>query len=371
MVIVYIAISLFACYSILILFYWSGWRSVPDFSSDVNNSSTTVSVIVPARNEEQNIGQLLYALRNQTYPDHLFEVIVVNDDSTDNTAAIAKRFSRTSVIDLKDSAVNARKKMAIDEGIHAATGELIITTDADCVPKPNWIQTMVSFQEKNSSRFIAAPVVFQHDSSVLQLFQCLDFLVLQGITGASVHKKLHSMCNGANLAYDRNAFFEVDGFQGIDNIASGDDMLLMHKIWKKFPGKVHYLKSKEAIVATQPMKTWREFINQRIRWSSKATSYDDKRILWVLILVYLFNLSFLALLLGAIWNLKLLIAFALLLIAKSIVEFPLVYDVAKFFNKQSLVKYFFFFQPLHIAYTIAAGWLGQFRQYEWKGRTVK
>lgn len=174
------------------------------------------------------------------------------------------------------------------------------------------------------------------------------------------------MCNGANLAYEKNVFNEVNGFSGIDNIASGDDMLLMHKIAKQHPEKVHYLKSKKAVVSTQPMKTWKEFFNQRIRWASKAKHYNDKRIILVLLLVYLFNLSFLLLLIAGCW-----FWFIGLWIAKTMIEFPFVYSVSIFFGKQSLMKYYFFFQPIHIFYTIISGLFGQFGKYEWKGRKVK
>lgn len=141
--------------------------------------------------------------------------------------------------------------------------------------------------KKTDPVFIAAPVAFLEEGSLVNLFQDLDFLTLQGITGASVYKNVHTMCNGANLAYQRKVFYEVEGFKGIDTIASGDDMLLMHKIWKCYPKKIQYLKSKEAIVRTEAAANWKAFINQRIRWASKATSYDDKRIFSVLILVYL------------------------------------------------------------------------------------
>src|SRR5436190_1139602 len=371
MVIAYIAIFLFLCYSALIIFYWLAWRSTQEFFSRPNKLTTSVSVIVPARNEEKHIAGLLQALQQQTYRRDLVQVIVVNDQSTDNTAMIAKGFPGTTVVDLNDESSSAHKKRAIERAINMATGDLILTTDADCVPPRNWIQTVVSFHEENRSRFIAAPVVFQNNSSTLHVFQTLDFLVLQGITGASVTKKVHSMCNGANLAYDKNAFIKVNGFDGIDDIASGDDMLLMHKIWTQFPGQVHYLKSREAIVVTQPMATWKDFFDQRIRWASKATFYDDKRIFSALLLVYLFNLSFLALLLAGFWLPFLWIYLIILLLVKTIVELPFVYSVAKFFNKQSLLKYFLFFQPLHIAYTILIGWVGQFGKYEWKGRRVK
>ena len=238
----------------------------------------------------------------------------------------------------------------------AASGELIITTDADCIPPPGWLQNIALFKEKTNAVFIVAPVVFDCNSQPLQLFQAMDFMVLQGITGASVYKKIHSMCNGANLAYERKVFYEVNGFAGIDQIASGDDMLLMHKIAKKYPDRIHYLKSTEAIVSTQPMQSWSAFFNQRVRWASKALYYDDKRIFWVLLLVYLFNLSFLVLLIAGFWNSFLLAVPSIACwLLKTIVELPFFYSVAAFFNKQWAVKFFFFFQPLHILYTIISG----------------
>ncbi len=178
------------------------------------------------------------------------------------------------------------------------------------------------------------------------------------------------MCNGANIAYTKQAFTSVNGFSGIDHIASGDDMLLMHKINKKFPGNTHYVKSKDAIIYTNTEQTWKAFYNQRIRWASKADKYEDKNIFYVLLLVYLFNLSFLVLLIAGIWNYYYWICFLALWIAKTSIEFPFVNSIAAFFGKQSLMRSFFFLQPLHIAYTIIAGWLGKFGQYEWKGRKV-
>ena len=358
MILLIIVIFLFSCYSILIIYYWQGWRSIPDFIPSQNIPLVKISVIIPARNEEENIGQLLAALQQQTYPKELFEIIVIDDHSTDITSEVVHKFAGVRLLSLKEDDINSYKKKAIETGIAVASGEFIVTTDADCLPHPKWLELIVTFKEEKNAAFIAAPVVFKNDSSLLQIFQTLDFLVLQGITGASVYKKKLSMCNGANLAYERKIFYEVNGFTGVDHIASGDDMLLMHKIWKKYPQLVHYLKSKEAIVLTQPMKTWKEFFNQRIRWASKAKHYDDKRIFWVLLLVYLFNLSFLMLLVAGCWLPVLWLYFIALVVAKTIIELPFVYAIASFFGKKSLIKYFFFFQPLHIAYTILSGLLG-------------
>lgn len=366
-----ITIVLFTGYSILIIYYWQGWRSIPEFISPAKDLQIKISVIIPARNEEKNIGKLLAALQQQTYPESLFEVIVIDDHSTDKTIEVVRRYPEVRLLQLKEDDINSYKKKAIETGIAAAKGELIVTTDADCLPAQQWLKTVAAFKKEKNAAFITAPVVYENNSSLLQVFQALDFLVLQGITGASVYKGSMTMCNGANLGYEKKAFDEVNGFSGIGQIASGDDMLLMYKIKRKYPGQIHYLKSKKAIVSTQPMKTWREFFNQRIRWASKAKHYDDKRIFWVLLLVYLFNLSFLALLIAGFFNYHYWFCLLGSWIAKTIIEFPFVYSVASFFNKRSLLNYFFFFQPLHIVYIILSGLWGQFGKYEWKGRRVR
>ena len=371
MILLIICILLLVPYTGLITYYWLSWRAIPDYVQSDTLSQIKISVIIPARNEEENIGKLLQAMKEQTYSSDFFEVIVTDDHSTDKTAEIVRQFSGVKLLQVGEDNINSYKKKAIETGIAAATGELIVTTDADCLPPVNWLQTIASFYTEQKSVFIAAPVVFDCNSSILQVFQAMDFMVLQGITGAAVYKKKLSMCNGANLAYKRNAFYEVSGFSGIEHIASGDDMLLMHKIAKQYPDRVHYLKSKEAIVATRPMTTWKNFFNQRIRWASKASSYDDKRIFGVLLLVYLVNLSFLSLLVAGCWSYYYWVYFLGLWVIKTIIELPFFVSLSRFFNKQWAIKFFFFFQPLHIIYTLIAGVLGQFGPYEWKGRKVK
>lgn len=371
MILIYITIGLFIPYAILIMFYRSGWKELSTFSVTEENPAIKISVVIAARNEEENIGRLLDSIRSQTYSNELYEVIVVDDHSTDNTAAIANSFPFVKLIKLQFDNINSYKKKAIETGIAAASGELIVVTDADCIVPSNWLKTIAAYHGKTHSVFIAAPVKIENDSSLLQTFQSLDFMVLQGITAASVQQRIHNMCNGANLAYERKVFFEVNGFTGIDHIASGDDMLLMQKISNRLPGKVSYLLSKETIVTTQPAKTWKEFFQQRIRWASKATNYNDIKIFSALFLVYFFNCALLALLIAGFWMMKLWIAFLAILIAKIIVELFFIIRVAKFFDQQKLLSLFPFYQPLHIIYTVIAGWFGTFGSFEWKGRKVK
>jgi cellulose synthase/poly-beta-1,6-N-acetylglucosamine synthase-like glycosyltransferase len=297
-VIFFIAFIFLLIYAGLIIYYRQSWKSIPDFRFQVSDfiPATKISIIIPARNEGQNISACLDSIVNQAYPKHLFQILVVDDHSTDNTAAIILSYQSQSIklISLKDfvasNEINAYKKKAIEIAIQQSTGELIITTDADCIAPPGWLHTIAAFYQEKKPELIVMPVSINCSNKFIEIFQALDFMTLQGITGASVHKKFHSMCNGANLAYTKKAFNTVNGFKGIDNIASGDDMLLMHKIYQQNPNGIAYLKNKDVIVQTAPIKTISEFFNQRIRWASKADKYKDKRIFVVLLMVYLFNL---------------------------------------------------------------------------------
>ncbi len=401
-------------YAMLLLFYRSAWKAIPEYEFPVSRKlevinklapiqstnnyqpSTKISVIIPARNEAGNLYDLLTSLTHQTYPAALFEVIVVDDYSTDDTASIVKNYpaSNIQLISLKeilkDKKINSYKKKAIQTAIQHSKGDLVVTTDADCFMGENWLQTIAAFYETNHPVLIVMPVSINCSNSPIEIFQALDFMSLQGITGASVYKKMHSMCNGANLAYSRKAFEKVNGFEGIDNIASGDDMLLMHKISLQYPGGISYLKSKEVIVQTQPMHKVKDFLNQRIRWASKANKYDDKRITAVLLVVYLLNLLLFVIPLLSISNneysifnyplserslsgreFSIINSWFLLVVIKTIVELFFLIPVAGFFNKRNILWLFPLAQPFHILYTVIAGFLGMFGSYTWKERKVK
>jgi cellulose synthase/poly-beta-1,6-N-acetylglucosamine synthase-like glycosyltransferase len=382
-----ISLFLLVFYAVLIIYYRQSWlqlKSYPPVAGKSIKHSTFVTVVIAARNEEKNIGSCIESIIKQTYPDNLFELIIVDDNSNDSTAIIAHSFDKTniSVISLKDFSgnenLNSYKKKAVETAIGLATGSLIVTTDADCVVHEEWLQTIASYYEEFGPAFIAAPVVYtnplpgdSHFKKFLKIFQSLDFIMLQGITGASVYKKFHSMCNGANLAYEKKAFKEAGGFEGIDNIASGDDILLMHKIQKIYPDKIMYLKSANVVVQTQPSETLKDFMNQRIRWASKADKYPDRKITAVLMLVYVFNAWIFFMALCSFFYLDAFYSFLVLFIMKTIVELFFLFPVAGFFRKQKLLWLFLPAQPFHIMYTLIAGWLGKFGSYRWKGRKIK
>jgi cellulose synthase/poly-beta-1,6-N-acetylglucosamine synthase-like glycosyltransferase len=386
MIFTLITILLLLAYSLLLWYYRKSWKALPEFkATEVKTESPLpfVSIIIAARNEEINIGACIQSLIAQSYPTDKFEIIITDDHSTDNTVSVVQSFKEQNIRLLHLSqftsgeVLNSYKKKSIETAIQFAEGELIMTTDADCVVPRKWIETFVSLYLEKNPVFIAAPVVIKAKDDVkfaarfFENFQALDFMTLQGITGASVQKGFHNMCNGANLAYQKRAFYAVNGFEGIDEIASGDDMLLMHKIEKAFPYKIAFLRSRDVIVETQAAASIKDFMNQRIRWASKADHYTDKKITAVLLFVYFINAWILILAIASFFFAKALWLFLISIIWKTIMELIFLFPVAKFFRKEKLLWWFLPAQPFHIIYTVIAGWLGKFGTYQWKGRNVK
>lgn len=383
MILIIISIFLFVTYAFLLMLYKRGWSRQNIYSQPQETASyKSVTVIIPARNEEHNIAACISSILNNDYPEELLEIILIDDFSEDKTAAIADGLLRNrngNVLQLKnylskDERLNSYKKKALEIAIGQAKGEWIITTDADCIVPANWLKQMTQPMQDERVKFIAAPVSFTPalpQADGLYYFQSLDFMTMQGITAASAAMNLGNMCNGANLAFDKKVFDEVGGYQGIDHIASGDDMLLMHKIQLHYPSGIFYLKSAEAIVHTPAQPDWTSFLNQRIRWSSKADKYDDKKLTVILAFVYFFNVSFIPLFIAGFFNYFYWIWMLGMLFAKVFVELLFLVPVARFYGKMKELWYFPLFQPMHIAYIIMAGFLGKFGTYQWKGRKVK
>lgn len=363
------SLLLLLAYAGLMAYYRKGWGKLR--SQETGEARISISVLVPARNEAARIGVLLRALEEQSYPH--FEVIVIDDHSTDGTSEVVRPFlsERLRLIRPAVDAARSSKKKAIETGVHEAKGRLIVTTDADCLPATGWLAALASFAERTGAQFIAAPVRFTSNGSGLHHFQALDFLTLQGITAASVATGFHDLCNGANLAYTKEAFLAVNGFEGIDGIATGDDLLLMHKIHSRYPDGVHYLKSREAIVTTPPMPTWSAFLNQRRRWASKSFVYRDSRIIAVILLVGLVNLWWLVLMAATFIDAEHLAVLLAYPVVKALAEYGFLKPVARFYGQERLLPGLFYFQPLHLLYTVFVGLWSQFGRYEWKGRITR
>lgn len=358
----------------MFLFLTRGWKRLKTFHADADVPVTKVSILIAARNEEEKIHYTIEDILAQNYPTELIELIVVDDHSTDRTADIILSYAHRGVILLKlneGRALNSYKKKAISEAIKLSTGELMVATDADCRMGKNWLRTVVSFYEKKNVKLISSPVVFYEEKDVFEEAQTLDFLFLIGLGASSIGNKMPSTCNGANLAYRKDVFLELGGFTGIDDLASGDDELFLHKVSSRYPDDIGFCKSSDAIVYTHAKHDLKEFISQRKRWASKATKYKDKRIVALGVYVWLTNVFFCLNGLLGFYDSDYWIIAGLSLILKFAAEFIFMTPVTRFAKRTRLILYIPLVSIIHIFYIVYIGIASNSGKYVWKGRLVR
>jgi len=339
---------------------------------------TTVSIIIPARNEEENIDHCLRDLERQDYPPGLVEVVVVNDHSTDLTEERVSGFAQSHPsMNLRLILIGATgndqafKKRSIWSGVDASSGDLIITTDADTRLNPGWISSIIDFYERQHPKMIIGPVVFHEETSFFERLQSMEFFGLMAATAGSCNMGFPLMCNGANLAFERKAYLETRDSEDDLRYPSGDDLFLMMKIRKKYGAKsVKYLFAEEAIVSTKAKKTLREFFSQRLRWVSKNRGYTDRIVMAVAILTYFFNFLLMTTLVAGIFSLRLLFFSLFLLGIKMILELPAVCRIMALSGKTNLWYLYPVTQVLNLIYVSLVGLLGNVVSYEWKGRKI-
>lgn len=370
-------LALTLAYVALIGLYALGWKRARPFGSPPGFApSTTISVVIPARNEAVHIAACLRSVLAQDYPPHLLQIIVADDFSEDDTAALASGIdARVQVVSMKNEpeqeGTPKYKKGALAAGIRSSSGTLIVTTDADCIAPPQWLRSIAALYETKRPAMIVGPVAFISGLSMLHIFQSLDFMSMQGITAAAHALRLGDMANGANLAFTRDAFEQVGGYDDISGLASGDDYLLLHKMRRHFPQEIAYLKAPEAIIQTTAQPTWRAFLQQRIRWASKSGKYGDARLTGILALVYIFNLAILAAAIFGFRNPRWWLIPGIMVAVKWLAEALFLLPVSRFFRKRSDVIWLLSLQPLHIIYIVLAGYLGMLGKYRWKGRELR
>jgi len=228
------------------------------------------TVIVAARNEENVIENCLTSLTAQNYPDGLLEILIVDDHSTDKTGDIIEKFaqndSRMKHLKTPVKRIYRAKKAPLDFAIRQATGDIILITDADCTQKPNWAKTMVQSFRENTVALSGFAAIKRGEKSV-QIFQRLDFLLLMIANRGMADLKYGLAGCGMNLAFRKDAFFAVGGFEKIKNMLGGDDTVLLQEMQKMTGKKIHFAHSPETFVKTESQPTWVELFRQRLRWA--------------------------------------------------------------------------------------------------------
>ncbi|RIJ34227.1 glycosyltransferase [Pontibacter oryzae] len=364
-------------YSWIILNRWWAWQRMPQ--SDVRVTflpHTSVTVIIPVRNEARRIQALLHDLDRQNYPKQLLEVLVVDDHSDDDTVALVQEYGSSAglpirLIQLNNYVQQQGKKAAVQLGVAQAKGELLVFTDGDCRVGEEWLRSYAFLYESEQPYFISGPVCFSPTLTHFERMQLVEFASLIGIGGASIAIGKPNMCNGANLAYTKRIFEEVGGFSGNEQIASGDDEFLLHKVDKLYPGKVIFLKNPKAMVYTEARKTLVSFIQQRVRWASKWKSYQNAGVQLVALCVFLINfLLFLAIPLVLTGNLPVgmfLAAYAI----KFAVDYLFLKLILSFMRRPDYLWYVLPLQFVYIPYVVFTGIYGLLGRYRWKGRTIR
>lgn len=371
----FLSILLTLAYAGMVLYFRKGWQRLSLFHAPAGKVPVTpVSILIAARNEEDKLDHTIRDILAQDYPAHLLQLIVIDDHSTDRTAEIIESYADRGVVLIRlneDKPINSYKKKAIAEAIKISSGELMVTTDADCRMGPSWLKTIVSFYEKHGLKMISSPVSYFEEKNAFEEMQTLEFLYLIGLGASTIGNKTPSTCNGANLAYRKDVFFEVNGFKGIDDLASGDDELLLHKIASLYPEGIGFCKSPEAIVYTHAKESLSAFLQQRRRWASKSTRYKNKSVVVLGVSIWLFNLLILVNLGLGFYNPVFWQLAAFSLMVKFAVEMAFLTRVCKFARRSNLLWYQPLLTLIHILYFVYIGVAGNSGKYNWKGRMVR
>jgi cellulose synthase/poly-beta-1,6-N-acetylglucosamine synthase-like glycosyltransferase len=351
------------CLAIIALIY--GFTKVNTTDTIDLSPKTQFSILVPFRNEAENLPKLLESFTQLNYPSDLFEVILV-DDASDGRFKMADCRFKISIIDnLRVS--NSPKKDAITTAIPLAKNDWIITTDADCLVNKNWLLALDNYIQTHSVLMIAGAVTYNYNNSFLHHFQQLDLASLQGASIGSFGLGKGFMCNGANFAYTKSFFRELNGFEGNNQIASGDDVFLLQKAIARYPEKVHYLKSINNIVHTKPLNDWKSLFHQRLRWASKTSSYQSRFGIGLGLVVFLGNLGLLFVVYCLLLEKGDLYGMLFLLLAKIVVDFLLIHKTNSFLKSKT--NYYLLGSLVYPFFSVSVALYSMFGKYEWKGRT--
>ncbi|SHI98205.1 glycosyltransferase family 2 protein [Flavobacterium haoranii] len=362
-----VAFVILAIYIVLIGSLFYGFQKMKPFTSDEVVPKMSFSIVVPFRNETENLPKLLHTLSFLDYPNELFEVILVDDESDDNYTITNYEFSISVIKNIRKS--NSPKKDAIETAIEVAKHNWIITTDADCLVQKSWLKTIDAYIQKEEKRMAAAGVCYLPQNGFLHAFQNLDFLSLQGATIGSFGLNKPFMCNGANFTYEKKFFLELNGFEGNSNMASGDDVFLLQKAVLKEKNAVGFCLNNESIIATKSEESWNDLFQQRVRWAAKSTGYSSWFGKLTALLVFSTNVTWIAVfvmwLLGSLnqnW-------FALFVALKFIIDLFLLQKTASFFRIK--LQWLFLASLLYPFFSSAVACYSLFGKFTWKGRNFR
>lgn len=344
---------------------------------------TFFAIVVPFRNEAAHLPALLQSIKSLNYPKDLFEIILVDDASEDDSVRQIYNWRMENGVFQTTLLENIRlsdspKKDAIARAVPIVQHDWIVTTDADCTVAENWLLALDQYIQNSDAEMIAGAVIYKTRNSFLQQFQQLDLLSLQGTTIGSFGMDLGFLCNGANLCYTKSLFTRLHGFAGNNQLGSGDDVFLLQKSMKENPRQVHFLKSQAAIVRTKPETSWRKLFSQRVRWASKTGAYQSVFGKDLAVIVFLMNLVLVVGFVSAVTGCRFsdvgcqvhTMVLAVGFVLKFFFDAILLFKTNRFLKTNSLwwILPASLFYPFFCVTVAVFSWFGN---YSWKGRKFK
>ena len=360
-------VALCAFYCVMVFLFWIGVNKSAKREVKCSGEKVQLSLIIPFRNEEQNLENLLESISNQDFLKDHFEIILVNDNSTDKSFAIAKdwekRMENLSVLSLPES--KRGKKEALSHGISHSKNSIVVLTDADCTHPAGWLSAISNSFAQSDLCLLIGLVRISPTNTFFQKVQALEHASLTASTLGACELGFPIMASSANLAFDKSKV-GYDFHMLNPNQPSGDDVFLLHNAKRKCAKKIQTLNSIDGIVFTKPTSTLKEFLFQRARWASKAPAYNDLATIIVAMVVFLFNLSLVGLAIGAFFKPKLLPMLVFAFLLKILVDFPLLFSFQKKIGETSLMYAYFPVQIIYPLYIVITFCISLVLPVKWK-----
>lgn len=343
-------------------------------SSPGTRKEYSVTVIIAVRNEEAVLEDVIRSVLEQDYPRNLYELVIVDDASDDRTLEkarnVAANHPQLKIIGMPSHAsdVGGRKPLAIAEGVTAASGEIILTTDADCSMGKDWIRSMLGHFDPDVT-FVSGPVLEEGGEGLFSEISKVEFLGLIATAAGLIGIKNPIICNGANIAYRKSAFLQAGGYG--DESHFSDDEVLMQRIARRKLGTIRFCADPGATVRTKSPRTFREFWSQRVRWASKRNHFEGGSILLQLVVLYAFFFVLFLSALAAFVLPFLALIVPVILLAKVAFDAKTLLEGARLFKSRFSFPHFMIAEVFHVPYIVFAAFLGQFASLRWKGKSIR
>lgn len=358
-------------YLFFVHYLMQGWRLVANTRNHSRKDlpSAAVSLIIPVRNGRHELLRLLQALDEQIWQPNVFEIVVVDDHSTEQIADISSLYPQLPLSYCRLPDGQAGKKDALLYGVQISHHDLLLFTDADTIPVSGWLQSMVKECMATDADMLIGPVLVHPGQNRLQRFEQLDMISLVATAAATTGQNNPILCNGANLACTRDVFMQHHK-EGATHI-SGDDVFLLLSLKKESKRKIRFNAAQEAIVHVAPAESLARFVNQRIRWASKSRGYKDASIILIALLVWGYSVFLLLLALFSFAEPALLIVFVGLFLVKTRSDYLLFKKVADFFQLSLSPISLTGFELVYIVYVSFVGTFAHIIPFRWKGRKIR